>query len=582
MATNIVGIDLGTTNTVMAIMDGDTPVIIPNSLGERLTPSVVSFGADGEILVGKKARRAMILNPQNTVGSIKRHMGTNYRVEIYGRKYTPQEISAIIMQKIKSDLESYLGHEVPQAVVTVPAYFTDAQRQATRDAGEIAGFNVRRIIDEPTAAAISYGFDRMEEDQILMIYDLGGGTFDVSIIEVVNGVFQVLAIKGDNMLGGDDFDQRIVDWLVEEFKQREGIDLTTDPSALQKLRIHAEEAKIELSNVERTNILIESVIVTDKGPLTLDMDITRARLESLIGDLVEGTERHVRAALEDAGLKSKDITNVVLVGGSTRIPMVQKLVEKIIGRPARRDINPEECVALGAAVQSSLIASLDEEMQHSAADRLPEKGPVVVHLTPFSLGVGLVGDQYGVLVPKNSTYPTEAKDIFTTTRDFQTAISFPVYEGEEAIASSNTFLDMLRIDDIAPAPRGIPRVEVTFRLNHDRILEATAKDLTTAKAVTITVMATDNRLSPEEKARAIKEAQNRITSMLEDRMQDALMNQAEALIYRAERLLSEVDSPPRGIHETIEELQNAIERRDGHRISGAMEHLTSMITQMER
>ena len=582
MATNIVGIDLGTTNTAMAIMDGETPVIIPNSLGERLTASVVSFSGDGDILVGKKAKRALVLNPENTVTSIKRHMGTNFRVEIMGKRYTPQEISSIILQKIKTDLESYLGHEVTQAVVTVPAYFTDAQRQATRDAGEIAGFNVRRIIDEPTAAAISYGFDRMDEDQVLMIYDLGGGTFDVSIIEVVNGVFQVLAIKGDNMLGGDDFDQRIVEWLLEEFKEREGIDLSGELTAMQKLRLAAEEAKIELSGIEKTNILIEAVITTDKGPLTLDVDMTRARLENLIGDLIEGTERHVKAALEDAGLKPGDITNVVLVGGSTRMPMVQKTVEGVIGKTARRDVNPEECVALGAAVQSSLIASLDEEMQLSAADRLPERGPVVVHLTPFSLGVGLVGDQYGVLVPKNSTYPTEAKDIFTTTRDFQTAISFPVYEGEEPVASSNTFLDMLRIDDIAPAPRGIPRVEVTFRLNQDRILEAAAIDSTSGNEVNITIMATDNRLAPEEKGRMVREAQTRITGMLEDRMQNALVNQAEALIYRAERLLAEVDRPPDGIHETIEELQTALEGRDSTGISGGMEHLHRMIGQMER
>jgi molecular chaperone DnaK len=579
---DIVGIDLGTTNSVTAIMDGETPVIIPNSLGERLTPSVVFLGQDGDILVGKKARRAMVLDPDHTVYSVKRHMGTNYRYEIDGRKYTPQEISAMILQRLKTDLESYLGHDVDQAVITVPAYFTDAQRQATRDAGEIAGFNVRRIIDEPTAAAISYGFDRLDEDQILMVYDLGGGTFDVSIIEVVNGVFQVLAIKGDNMLGGDDIDNLVVEWLMDQFKEKEGIDLSEDKSAVQKLRLAAEEAKIELSAVEKTNILVEAVQITEKGPLTLDVDITRATLENMIQDMINGTADHVQAALKDAGLKPEDITNVVLVGGTTRMPLVQKTVQDVIGKPARRDINPEECVALGAAVQSSLIASLDEEMKMSAAERLPGTGPVVVHLTPFSLGVGLVGDQYGVLVPKNSTYPTEAVDTFTTTRDFQTAISFPVYEGEEAIASSNTFLDMLRIDNIAPAPRGIPRIEVTFKLNHDRILEATAFDTTSNNEVSITIMATDNRLAPDEKKRMVNESQSRVTGMLEDRVQDALYNQAEAMVYRAERLSNEVEEKPEDLDEVVESLQDAMQGQDSQKVTNDMERLNELIVQMEQ
>jgi len=577
----IMGIDLGTTYSVMAIMDGDKPKIIPNNLGERLTPSVVSFTEDGEILVGKRARKAALLQPERTIASIKRHMGTNFRVRIDDKEYTPQEISAIIIQKLRHDMENYLGEEVPQAVITVPAYFTDAQRQATRDAGEIAGLNVRRIIDEPTAAAISYGLDK-EEDQILMVYDLGGGTFDVSIIEVVSGVFQVLAIKGNNMLGGDDFDQRIIEYLVEVFKEKEGIDLSEDRVALQKLKDAAEEAKIELSEVQKTNILIEGIAMSDKGPLTLDEDLTRAKFEDLIHDLVESTVKPTLAAIEDAGLSADDINNILLVGGSTRMPLVQQTVRKILDREPRKDVNPDECVALGSAIQSSLLASLDDELEHTAADRMQTDGPVIVHLTPFSLGVGLVNDQYGVIIDKNSTYPTEAKDQFTTTRDFQTAISFPVYEGEEPVASANTFLDMLRIDGITPAPRGIPRIEVTFRLNQDRILEATAKDVATGNEVSITIVATDNRLTPEEKARMTREARMRVTSMLEQRMRETLRNQAESLIYRAERLIVNYDDPLADeARNTITELQSALDNNDQDRINNRMQYLTDILHKLE-
>jgi molecular chaperone DnaK len=575
------GIDLGTTNSVMALMESDKPVIIPNNLGDRLTPSVVGFSEDGEILVGKRARKAAIMNIDRTVFSIKRHMGTNYRVRINDKEYTPQEISSMIIQKLKHDMENYLGEEVTQAVITVPAYFTDAQRQATRDAGEIAGLNVRRIIDEPTAAAISYGLDK-EEDQILLVYDLGGGTFDVSVIEVVSGVFQVLAIKGNNMLGGDDFDQRIVEYLIEEFKKSQGIDLSEDRVALQKMKEAAEEAKIELSEVQKTNILIEAIAMGDAGPLTLDVDLTRAKLEDLIHDLVESTVKPTLAAIEDAGLTADDISNVLLVGGSTRIPLVQQTVRSILDKPPRKDINPDECVALGAAIQSMLLASLDDELEQTAADRTQTDGPVIVHLTPFSLGVGLVNDQYGVIIEKNSTYPTEAKDQFTTTRDFQTAISFPVYEGEEQVASANTFLDMLRIDGITPAPRGVPRIEVTFKLNQDRILEATARDLATGNEVSITIVATDNRLQPDEKSRMTREARMRVTSMLEQRMRETLHNQAESLIYRAERLISNYDDPLADeARNTIGELQAALDSNDQDRINNRMQFLTDILHKLE-
>ena len=577
----ILGIDLGTTNSVMAIMEGDKPVIIPNNLGDRLTPSVVGFTEEGEILVGKRARKAAILQPRRTASSIKRHMGTNFRVRIEDKEYTPQEISSMIIQKMKHDMENYLGEEVTQGVITVPAYFTDAQRQATRDAGEIAGLNVRRIIDEPTAAAISYGMDK-EEDQILLVFDLGGGTFDVSVIEVVSGVFQVLAIKGNNMLGGDDFDQRVVDYLVEQFKESEGVDLSEDEIAVQKLKEAAEEAKIELSEVQKTNILIEAIAMGDSGPLTLDVDLTRAKFEDLVHDLIESTVKPTLAAIEDAGLTPDDINNILLVGGSTRIPMVQKTVRSILDKEPRKDINPDECVALGAAIQSMLLASLDEELEQTAADRTRTDGPVIVHLTPFSLGVGLVNDQYGVIIEKNSTYPTEAKDQFTTTRDFQTAISFPVYEGEEPVASANTFLDMLRIDGITPAPRGVPRIEVTFKLNQDRILEATAQDLATGNEVSITIVATDNRLQPEEKSRMTREARLRVTAMLEQRMRETLHNQAESLIYRAERLIANYDDPlADDARNVISELQGAVDGDDQDRINNRMQELTDILHKLE-
>jgi len=577
----IMGIDLGTTNSVMAVLEGDQPVIIPNNLGERLTASVVCLSENGEILVGKKAKRAAVLNPDRTVFSIKRHMGTNFRVKIDGKTYTPQEISSIVLQKLKQDMEDYLGEEVEHSVITVPAYFTDAQRQATRDAGEIAGLNVRRIIDEPTAAAIAYGMDK-KEDQILMVYDLGGGTFDVSIIEVVSGVFQVLAIKGNTRLGGDDFDQRLVDYFVDEFKQKEGVDLTTDKSAMLKLRFAAEEAKIELSEVQKTNVLQEAIVMTDDGPLTLDVDLTRAKFESLIEDLIQSTVQPTLDAIEDAGLKKEDITNILLVGGSTRMPLVQKTVADLMGKEARKDVQPEECVAMGAAIQSGLLASVDEELELTAADRTSEEGPVVIHLTPFSLGVGLVSDQYGVIIEKNSTYPTEAKDIFTTTRDFQTAISFPIYEGEEHVASANTFLDMLRIDGIPPAPRGTPRIEVTFKLNHDRILEATAIDLATGNAVSVTIQATDNRLTDEEKARMTREARQRVTEMLEHRMKEVLHNQAESLIYRAERLLGDSnDEQSSKARVLIAKLQQALDKNDHSEINENVHELADLLHKLE-
>jgi len=577
----ILGIDLGTTNSVVAYMAGEKPEIIPNDVGDRITPSVVYYQEDGNVLVGKKARRAAGLNPERSVFSIKRHMGTSYRVEIDEKQYTPQEISAMILQKLKTDAEEYLGEDCPQAVITVPAYFTDAQRQATRDAGQIAGFQVRRIIDEPTAAAISYGIER-EGDQILMVYDLGGGTFDVSIIEMVEGVFQVLSIKGNNHLGGDDFDQRIVDYLIDRFQEKEGIDLANDRKAMFRLREAAQDAKIELSGVTQTEIIVDAITMTDKGPITLEETLTRAKFEELIHDLVDMTIEPTRTAISDAGLNPEDISNILLVGGSTRIPLVQKTVKKVVDKDPRKDVSPDECVALGAAIQASILAPLDEEMEYSAGERVHQEGPVIVHLTPFSLGVGLADDRYGVLIEKNSTYPTEAKDLFTTTRDFQTAISFPIYEGEEPVASSNTFLDMLRIDNIPPAPRGVPRIEVTFRLNQDRILEATAHDLTTDTEVSITVMATDNRLSDEEVRELTKEAQERVAKMLQSRKDQAKQNEVDSLVYKAKRIFSDSEDPmAEDALRLIMELESAREQRDTDSVEAKVGELTEIINRYE-
>jgi molecular chaperone DnaK len=579
----ILGIDLGTTNSVVAVMEKNGPIIVPNSLGERLTPSVVGFTKSGEILVGKKAKRGAIMNVGRTVFSIKRHMGTNYRVRIEGKEYTPQEISAMILQKLKQDSEDYFGEEINQAIITTPAYFTDAQRQATKDAGEIAGFKVRRIIDEPTSSALAYGMDR-EEDQIIMVYDLGGGTFDVSIIEIVSGVFQVLAIQGNTHLGGDDFDKRIVEFLVEEFKKSNEIDLSEDPIAMQRLKECAEEAKIELSEVKESHILVEAISMTEKGPLSLDLTISRQQLESLVEDLVELTRAPVLQAIEDAALAVDKIDTVLLVGGSTRMPMVQLLVKGIMKKNPRRDISPEEVVAIGAAIQSLALTPLEGEIEDTLATRYGKEKPVIIHMTPFSLGVGLEHDQFSVIIERNSTYPTEAKDIFTTTRDFQEAISFPIYEGEEAIASENTFLDLLRIEGITPAPRGVPRIEVTFRLNPDRILDARAEDLATGVEKKITIASTDSRLSEAEKSRMIKEAKERVTRFLRDRIQQNRVEEAQSVVQRAENVISSrADNPmTKSLRNKNEELKSLMEAgADDTKVEAAIDEVLKILTTME-
>jgi molecular chaperone DnaK len=578
----ILGIDLGTTNSVMAVMEKNGPFVVPNSLGERLTPSVVGFTKSGEILVGKKARRGAIMNVGRTVFSIKRHMGTSHRVKIDGREYTPQEISSMILQKMKSDAEDYFGEEINQAVITVPAYFTDAQRQATKDAGEIAGLNVRRIIDEPTSAALAYGFDK-DEDQILMVYDLGGGTFDVSIIEIMGGVFQVRSIAGNNQLGGDDFDKRVTMHLLEEFKKQHGVDLSDDPIAMQRLREAAEEAKIELSELKETHVLVEAITMTDKGPLTLDTVMTRDIFEALNGDLFEATVTPMQKALDSARLTPDKIKNLLLVGGSTRIPAIQRVVKNFLGKNPNRDKNPEEVVAQGAAVQTLVLAPLSGDIEETLATKYNLTKPVVIHVTPFSLGVGLQNDQFSPIIERNATYPTEAKDIFTTTRDFQEAISFPIYEGEDTRASNNTFLDLLRIEGVTPAPKGVPRIEVTFRLNADRILEVRAEDLATGVEKKITIAATDNRLADSDKMRMIKDAKERVSRVLASKIKDSRDEEARNMIDRAESTLrSAADHPLAGeLQSKINRLRKSIETANDDELKDSIDEVLRVLMDIE-
>jgi len=578
----ILGIDLGTTNSVMAVMEKNGPYVVPNSLGERITPSVVGFSKSGEVLVGKKAKRGAIMNVGRTVFSVKRRMGTSHRIDIENKQYTPQEISGMILQKIKADAEDYYGEKIEQAVVTVPAYFTDTQRQATKDAGEIAGFKVRRVIDEPTAAALAYGLDRKDGDQKLMVFDYGGGTFDVSIIEIIDGVFQVLAIAGNNELGGDDFDQKIADFLVSSFKESNDIDLAQDPIAMQRIREAAEEAKIELSELKETHILVEAITMTDSGPLTLDVNLTRQEFDEMTKDLVDATIEPMKKAVTDAKIDVSDITNVLLVGGTTRIPAVQKVVRDYTKKNPSKDISPEEVVAMGAAVQTLVLTPIDG-MTEDLATKLQVDKPVIIHMTPFSLGVGLEGDQFSPVIERNSTYPTEGKDIFTTTKDFQEAISFPIYEGEETVASENTFLDLLRIEDITPAPKGVPRIEVTFKLNVDRILEVTAEDLATGVQKKVVITATDERISEGDKNRMIREAQERLSQQLRSKISDSRADEARSMLERAEATLGADPEHPKAtdLRELLDSLRLAIEEGDESKMDDCIDDMLRVLAEIE-
>ncbi len=489
----IIGIDLGTTNSCVAVMEGGKPIVIANAEGVRTTPSVVAFTKNGERLVGEPAKRQAITNPDNTISSIKREMGSNYRVTVDGKGYSPQEISAMVLQKLKSDAEAHLGESVTQAVITVPAYFNDAQRQATKDAGKIAGLNVERIINEPTAAALAYGLDN-EKEQKIMVYDLGGGTFDVSIIEIGDGVIEVLATAGNNRLGGDDFDKRVTDYLIAQFKSQEGIDLSADKMALQRLREAAEKAKKELSSATTTNINLPFITATADGPKHLDMDLTRAKFDELTHDLVEATAAPVQQALKDAGLASSDLGKVLLVGGSTRIPAVQEKVKQLTGQEPSKSLNPDECVAIGAAIQGGKLAG-----DAGAGDVL------LLDVTPLSLSIETLGGVATKLIERNTTIPTKKSQVFSTAADNQSAVDIHVVQGEREFARDNKTLGQFRLDGIAPAPRGIPQIEVTFDIDANGIVNVSAKDLGTGKEQHITITS-GSSMSDAEIEKAVKEA----------------------------------------------------------------------------
>lgn len=539
----VIGIDLGTTNSVVAVMEGGEPTVITNQEGARLTPSVVGFSKSGERLVGQLAKRQAVSNPDKTISSIKRHMGeAGYRVEIDGKKYSPEEISAMILQKLKADAENYLGETVSQAVITVPAYFSDSQRQATKDAGKIAGLEVLRIVNEPTAAAFAYGMDK-GEDQVVMVYDLGGGTFDVSILDMGDGVFEVKATNGDTHLGGDDFDNKIMEWMTSEFKKAEGIDLTNDRMAMQRIREAAEKAKIELSGVLTTNINLPFITAGAEGPKHLDMDLTRAKFEEMTAGLVERTMGPVRQAMSDAGLSANDIDKVILVGGSSRIPAVQAALKKFIGKEPDRGINPDECVAVGAAIQAGILAG-------------EVKDVLLLDVTPLSLGIETLGGVFTKIIDRNTTIPTSKKQVFSTAADNQPSVDIHVLQGEREMAADNKTLGRFELGGIPAAPRGVPKIEVAFDIDANGIVNVSAKDLGTGKEQKITITSSGS-LSKEDVEKMVKEAEANAEADKKRKEGVEVRNQADSLCYQAEKTMKDMEG--KGKDDMIAKVKTALD-----------------------
>ena len=559
----IIGIDLGTTNSCVAVIEGGEPVVIANAEGARTTPSVVGFTKTGERLVGQVAKRQAITNPERTISSIKREMGTNYKVNIDGKDYTPQEISAMILSKLKADAEAYLGEKVTEAVITVPAYFNDSQRQATKDAGTIAGLNVKRIINEPTAASLAYGVDK-ENDQKIMVYDLGGGTFDVSIIEMGDGVTEVLATNGDTRLGGDDFDQRIIDWLADNFQKENGIDLRKDKMAAQRLKEAAEKAKIELSGVASTAINLPFITADATGPKHLDMTLTRAQFDAMTADLVERTMGPVRQAMRDAGLKPSDLSKVLLVGGSTRIPAVQEAVKKEMGMEPFKGINPDECVAIGAAIQGGVLQG-------------DVKGLLLLDVTPLSLGIETLGGVCTKIIDRNTTIPTKKSQVFSTAADNQPSVEVNVLQGEREFARDNKSLGTFHLDGIAPAPRGVPQIEVTFDIDANGIVHVSAKDLGTGKEQSITITASTN-MSKEDIDKAVKDAERFADEDRKRREEVDLRNGADQMVFQTEKALGELGdkidaSEKADVQAKLDALKEALKGSDTEAIKAKQEEL---------
>ena len=559
----IIGIDLGTTNSCVAVLEGGEAVVIANAEGGRTTPSVVAFSKTGERMVGQVAKRQAVTNADRTIASIKRHMGEDYKVTIDGKAYTPQEISAMVLQKLKADAESYLGQPVTEAVITVPAYFSDAQRQATKDAGKIAGLDVKRIINEPTAAALAYGLDK-DSDQKIMVYDLGGGTFDVSILEIGDGIVEVLATAGDTRLGGDDFDERIMKYLVDEFKKAEGIDLANDKVAMQRLREAAEKAKIELSGMTTTAINLPYITADATGPKHLDVTLSRAKFDEMTADLVERTLKPVRQAMSDAGLSASDLHKVLLVGGSTRIPAVQEAVKSLTGKEGFKGINPDECVALGAAIQGGVLTG-------------DVKDVVLLDVTPLSLGIETMGGVFTRLIDRNTTIPTRKSQIFSTAADNQPSVDVHVLQGEREMAAYNKTLGNFQLSGIAPAPRGVPQIEVTFDIDANGIVKVSAKDLGTGKEQNITITASTN-LSQEDIDKAVKEAEQFAAEDKAKKEEVDTHNNAEHLVYQTEKTLEELgdkatEEEKQTVKDAIEKLKEANKGTDLQAIKDAMDEV---------